>query len=423
MESQPVNYTHRPLCHEREIRTLHLYPGTGSSTVTCSIEHVSLDDQPYYEAVSYVWGQDNPVDHVECDGKKLYVTPNLYAALLRLRLPDKYRRLWIDQVTISQADEEEKSQQVNLMGDIFKYAARVLAWLGEVDDDMLTAFRFIPDCMLQVSQIRRKEGKTRIHNIRELLNILCGLYPPTSPEWKTVQTLLERSWLSRIWVVQETALARILLLLSGPFELNWFFFELMMVAVSHSSKTEYALPVTGANRVYKTLVRVRKQHESPALQQEFGEDILSMFYLLHTMRIHGSSDERDKVFAFLNVAHDAKLSGFEADYSMHWRDVYIMTARWLFSHHENLTFLGLVEVKLQMNYDQFPSWVPNFREKESELNTLYGPALLLREPSKRTYNSTGLAKTSTKPHGPSDYLELKGIYVGQIKSVSQPARN
>jgi hypothetical protein len=61
----------------------------------------------------------------------LSVTQNLRTALPYLRLRDRPRMLWIDAICVNQDDLEERSQQVQLMAEVFKLAERVVVWLGE----------------------------------------------------------------------------------------------------------------------------------------------------------------------------------------------------------------------------------------------------------------------------------------------------
>jgi hypothetical protein len=66
-----------------------------------------------------------------CDGKSMTIKPNLYNALLHLRKhrPGVY---WIDAVCINQVDSVERNAQVQIMGRIYRSAAEVVVWLGDV---------------------------------------------------------------------------------------------------------------------------------------------------------------------------------------------------------------------------------------------------------------------------------------------------
>ena len=50
--------------------------------------------------------------------------------MLIVRLP----QIWADAVCINQNDLDERSSQVNIMGDIFKAATKCQIWLGTVED-------------------------------------------------------------------------------------------------------------------------------------------------------------------------------------------------------------------------------------------------------------------------------------------------
>lgn len=113
----PAQIQEEPLCGD-----LSTEPLDGSSGEASEID---------FEAVSYVWGSRKRVQQLNCgDGRLLPVTQSIYDAPQRLRLPERPRRLWADQVCINQEDVEERGQQVNLMNTVYRSARRVLVWLG-----------------------------------------------------------------------------------------------------------------------------------------------------------------------------------------------------------------------------------------------------------------------------------------------------
>jgi hypothetical protein len=96
-----------------------------------------------YEAISYTWGPE-PTISIEVDGVALDIRQNLHQCLLRLRRPDKTRFLWNDFLCIDQHDQKEKARQVSIIGNIFKTAERVLAWVGEHENGSEMLFRGWP---------------------------------------------------------------------------------------------------------------------------------------------------------------------------------------------------------------------------------------------------------------------------------------
>lgn len=132
------NYHYVPITGARSIRVIYLEPASDlSAPIKCSLKAVSLNDYPqwhaHYTALSYTWGGQNPSYEVNCGGKSLLITQNCDAAIRHLRDKQQVQVLWIDAICIDQSKEatRERSNQVALMGEIYKSAAKVVVWLGE----------------------------------------------------------------------------------------------------------------------------------------------------------------------------------------------------------------------------------------------------------------------------------------------------
>ncbi|KAK0716157.1 heterokaryon incompatibility protein-domain-containing protein [Lasiosphaeris hirsuta] len=118
----------------KETRLLLLHAGSSDEPIQCSLQVVSLHHGPQYEALSYVWGSQHSNTSIDLSGQPFRVTPNLHAALKRLRLAGSQRTLWVDAVCINQADNDEKAAQVAMMSDIYTDTSGALLWLGEEPD-------------------------------------------------------------------------------------------------------------------------------------------------------------------------------------------------------------------------------------------------------------------------------------------------
>lgn len=123
----------------RQIRLLTLKPkDVQDATLDCTLEIASLDDEPDYSALSYVWGDPKITKTIRVNGCAIPVTANLEAALKRIR--DKGSdwakgRLWVDAVCTNQSDIAERNAQVAMMCDIYQHARKVIVWLGETGAD------------------------------------------------------------------------------------------------------------------------------------------------------------------------------------------------------------------------------------------------------------------------------------------------
>ena len=61
---------------------------------------------------------------------RIDVVPNLASTLCTLRKCNNKRLVWCDSICINQSDVVEHLEQVQRMSDIYRYAKRVVVWLG-----------------------------------------------------------------------------------------------------------------------------------------------------------------------------------------------------------------------------------------------------------------------------------------------------
>ena len=182
----------------------------------CDLVEAQLSQKPSYEALSYRWtdpDKENP-DLISCNGVDFPVGPNLYAALVRFRLTDVPRALWVDQVCINQTDGSEKAQQLLIMGDIYSKADRVLAWLGPPDDDSDNAMRLFPALVDRLQTLDNQHNEIDTNNRNHEMSIdgttleqtLTSLPQLGRDNKRALHKLFLRPYFSRVWTLQELAL-------------------------------------------------------------------------------------------------------------------------------------------------------------------------------------------------------------------------
>jgi hypothetical protein len=213
----PLNFD--PEAGIAEIRVLHLLGGRGEA-LRCRIEHVHLACASFV-ALSYEWGNPDRffwIEVTDSDDKSLGVIPltdNLHSALCDIRDSDAVatRSFWIDQITINQDDETERGHQVNLMGDIYTAATRVVSYLGPrdaYDEDALELlnqihdqFNHLYDTPLLHDEITSLRALYRIHErIPEELRFKTDA---TKSSWQGLADIVYGPWTRRLWMVQEVS--------------------------------------------------------------------------------------------------------------------------------------------------------------------------------------------------------------------------
>jgi hypothetical protein len=88
------------------IRILCLEPGVADDPLVGYLQAVLLDSDPQYEATSYCWGATATTHQIMLrrrgKNRVLQVASSLFGMLLRFRLPDETRRIWVDAICIDQ---------------------------------------------------------------------------------------------------------------------------------------------------------------------------------------------------------------------------------------------------------------------------------------------------------------------------------
>ena len=144
---------------------------------------------PTYNTLSYVWGSPENTSTFQCNGCRLRVTKTLHQALRDLYDPDSLRLWWIDQITINQCDDEEKTQQVAMMREIYERSDLTIAYLGPSDPFAVQAFTTLEGIVKAVLA-----GSPRRHDIKpDFKGLSRLLFSRELDAWDAAQpTVLDR---------------------------------------------------------------------------------------------------------------------------------------------------------------------------------------------------------------------------------------
>ena len=159
-----------------------------------------------YEAVSYTWGSKDDTAEIRVNGLPVDIRRNLYQGLVRLRHATTVRYLWVDAISISQSDLDEKAAQVQMIGKIFSSAEHVLIWLGEHADGSQELFRGWRSPARADRILDTDSVNDRVENSRRMLI------------WTA---FLSRVYWHRTWIVQEIALAKHAVIHCGRDLVDW----------------------------------------------------------------------------------------------------------------------------------------------------------------------------------------------------------
>lgn len=208
-EDTAFTFPYQPLdASKSEIRIINLKPGTASSPLECTLEHVSNANKSRasYKALSYTWGCPEPTKILSLDGIQTRVRENLWQALYHIRQENASLRLWVDALCINQEDILERNEQVSKMGTLYNQAEEVVVWLGPEKDGSDIAISFIHKTVTPPS---RGLG----------LDLSSDLF--SSVEIRSLLDLLSREYWGRVWIIQEVFRARKIMIYCGHEKLLW----------------------------------------------------------------------------------------------------------------------------------------------------------------------------------------------------------
>ncbi|CAK7232174.1 hypothetical protein SEUCBS140593_008173 [Sporothrix eucalyptigena] len=122
------------------------------------------------------------------------------------------RILCVDTVCIDQSNGDEKAQQVQMMTREYNTAYRAIVWLGDSSEQGDEAFRALRDA---ASQQQRSGAANDVTDDSD-----------NEPNQEAVIRLLQRPWFQRVWVRQEVATARSIIVKCSSVEIDVYAFSL-----------------------------------------------------------------------------------------------------------------------------------------------------------------------------------------------------
>lgn len=406
-------YVYGPLAEPTHIRLLHLLPGLRDSPLACTITDTDLDANPFYTALSYEWGTETELYPLICNEDRQFgIRRNLYDALLRIRSGDTALVLWIDAICINQADNAEKSNQIQMMTKIFNQADLTFMWLGECDEG-------IEKIMLSVCRIHHhflspdegrwepREGRCRHRNCTpELLEA-----PPTTEDWQLAEKLFDHSYFTRKWIFQEILIAREGAILCGSFALSWDCVDAFLSSfVKHTYKSKPSgnlnlRLIMGSLFLRLLMIDFLRNHN-----QSLG-DTLHLLSLLRATRSLKATDPRDIIYSMLNISHNPGILTLRPDYRLSTEEVFIATARYLISFDITALFDAIGVDRSS----QLPSWVPDWRDE--------APGMINSMTALRKFTASGNPEVVSTPimrrTAGETHLVLRAAQVATVRGVRE----
>ncbi|KAH3987795.1 hypothetical protein HBH70_005710 [Parastagonospora nodorum] len=324
----------------------------GDGTLVTLLKTISLDEVKNnpddYFALSYCWKgysasaqEEEETKYIRCNDHLVPIRPNLYSALWHIaKYQDRTVSLWVDALCIDQSSIEERSQQVFLMGDIYKSMGSVIAWLGSEGERVATLFKTLADCAKNNKLHYRwgfsEEEEDTLYSVEAGVTYVryCG-------------------WFDRVWTFQEICLARHAKLIVGTQSLDW---ETFTTGWKHLYGFEHTRHITA-------------KLNNIAIVRTDGGNLLQ---LLKSVWNRHASNPKDKVYGVLGLYRGSIF--ITPNYNTSIREVMVQAAKAIVEETQNLDILHhawarCVETKSiagdekllgSMSEPRQPTWTPDW---------------------------------------------------------------
>jgi hypothetical protein len=356
-EHRATSYVYQPLDHATQsIRLIRLQPASiFKSDVHCDIYHVSLDAQPYYEALSYAWGDATVTSPIFLQGLPFQATVNLVSSLRHLRYEDRARTLWVDAVCIDQSNVQERGHQVAFMAKIYSMATRDILWLGDdPDDEASIVFEFIQNQgrLFENIPVGGRAGAEALRNI-------ASSFMKDAPISALQHILGSRPVWNRVWIVQEIVVSQSVSIYCGIYSMQWkslqLFIRFLYVLepfINHRPDPGEPLPLGRVISSWPSAIEI-----CLARMYHLDGDKISILDLWCQFGRLEATDSRDKIFALLGLVTAPPLD-LSADYTREASDIFTTVARSIVLQTQNLDSLCMGHK--QQATTALPTWVPDF---------------------------------------------------------------
>lgn len=422
--SVPKPFVYTPL-GPGQIRLLEYHAGEGGREPGWAIKIVTLGEAGQdvqdvdFDALSYTWGPMGDTFPLILNDQEIQIQKSLHIALPYLSQRPSSRPIWVDAVCINQKDEDEKTVQIRKMSEIYQRATQVWVWLGPGLGDTATAEA------INLLPLIARVGDQNLPEPPELP-------PPSDPVWNSVLDIISNGWYSRVWIVQESALARDLRFLVGTHELSGGILEAVVTTSGLLAERFY-------NHKPPMLAEASKLHDSQKARAIFGiRDVVQksfsdhaanpdkprtprqLVWIIYVMSQNSQCfNPHDRVFGSLGLlpAHQRDQLG-DFSYKTSLQDLYAGFGQQILTQPDPaaaMWFALLHRGTMAKKVHGLPSWCPDFHQT-SEHVAWYEDGISLGLDTRKGFHASN-KNIAAFPGASIHELVSRGCLVDEISDI------
>lgn len=332
-----------------------------------------------FVTLSYTWGEPDQTETIILNDVQVRVGRNLAHGLRvfrRLGYFSQNYMLWVDAVCINQDDDRERGVQVGMMRDLYAGSWTTVTFLGRASEESGKAIELL-------KTLARSRQERRCEKLKNKLQGDPGHLG--NGRWLALQHLLQRPYWSRLWIVQEMALAPLnMVMFAGNDSItwkevqedlwsihtsNWYVKDACLAYDRRTLRDAAGLTDQEANLgTWNTenLHHITKNLGRIAEKEDRDEGYLSIDELLEVGNATISHFPVDKVYGLLAVIEPNIAKEIVVDYSISESTVFTRVSKLFVESTNNLELLrsaGYWNAKT-------PSWAAEFSRKIPSRNKL-----------------------------------------------------
>jgi hypothetical protein len=250
-----------------------------------------------------------------------------------------------------------------MMSDIYQMAKSVIIWLGTLEESTPLAWSLMKKLASLPQNERESIDLASLQAEESVTSPLGGLHTPA--HWQAVVELLERTWFTRTWVIQEFVFAREVIVRCGNLTLEW-----AHIAATSNYLATRASPNVLNSSVSPSLNLESSSYKTPAKLAAVKSDFLSrhpeaLLRSLIRCRDYDCLKPEDKIYSLLGIhqAIHGPLSPQDKlypNYGAESSQAYMDAAVQLLKQGSDLTLLTASEGENFRNFKNLPSWAPDW---------------------------------------------------------------
>jgi hypothetical protein len=274
-----------------------------------------------------VWGDAKERTPVQINNQTLRIGNNLRKALLNLRNLKDPRVLWVDAICINQEDDDERSAQVAIMGDIYRQAKRTVIWLRDHIEGTtvstkkaLSMLQDLADEAISLGQVDESAPIEKLQGPQPMVHLAnfpvskVGRSTLTSKLFDryqydvSVQHILECQWWYRAWITQEILLASDAVVVIGRYSISW---DTICIGGNHGVNIGLWFAISfGAIHDPTITPYLSLQHMEMMCREHNSKENSAriMLELLIRCQFREATNPRDKIYSLLGLVANPRVN-------------------------------------------------------------------------------------------------------------------